>query len=489
MRITSWKEFKTMQLMKKIILSSMLFAAAAMAFVSCQKSETAPEVKPVTLTFTSANPDTKTEYNGETIVWSAGDVIRMACKANGFWQEENGAVAEGGNARLYTVNIREKESSETGTFVLHDFYANATPGPYEFYTIYPSSAKSGTAFKNGVADLTIPAKQISSAETFDKTADILWGKAALAYDELPTDAIPLLWNRLVAHAYITLENIKGTTSGEAIKSIKLTAQDGAALVGVYSVDVATGEFSATTPSNSLEVTCTDITVDENGNASFWACINPCTITSLDIEVTTDKAIYTTSKTGFTREFLQNRRNLLSINMSEASKEALEVEVLPTIEGYTRIESIDQIVTGEYVIACDVNGAYYAASTTIASNALTSISLELNDMTLSFPSAAEDHVFTFTREGNAVYISANDKYLSKKSTGTGLQYIDDPEKWNLITSHGLGIATSSETILQSSTQTNRLLMYYCESGKTPGFKAATTNYSDNQYKHLTLFKKN
>ena len=116
----------------------MLFAAAAMAFISCQKSETAPELKPVTLTFTSANPDTKTEYNGETIVWSADDQIRMACTVNGVWQDQDGNIDEGETAALYISKALEGSldaTSETAKFVIADFYKTSVEGTYQFYTI------------------------------------------------------------------------------------------------------------------------------------------------------------------------------------------------------------------------------------------------------------------------------------------------------------------------------------------------------------------
>ena len=66
--------------MKKNILTMMLFAVAAIASVSCQKEDQNAPAEPVTLTFTSANPETKTEWNDNTIVWSAGDIIRVACQ-------------------------------------------------------------------------------------------------------------------------------------------------------------------------------------------------------------------------------------------------------------------------------------------------------------------------------------------------------------------------------------------------------------------------
>ena len=67
----------------------------------------------------------------------------------------------------------------------------------------------------------------------------------------------------------------------------------------------------------MTVNCTDIVADASGNVTFWACINPCTVTSLNIVVDTDRAVYTIDKTGLNCEFLVNKRNVLPVNMSAA----------------------------------------------------------------------------------------------------------------------------------------------------------------------------
>ena len=66
--------------MKRIISNVLLVAAAATAFFSCQKQEVVvPETEQVScLTFTSERPafadETKTEWNGNSIVWLYGEV-------------------------------------------------------------------------------------------------------------------------------------------------------------------------------------------------------------------------------------------------------------------------------------------------------------------------------------------------------------------------------------------------------------------------------
>ena len=83
----------------------MLFAAAATAFVSCQKQEVSvsESSREVTLTFASEKPafddDTRTEWTGETIKWSAGDRISVAYTVDGVWQNASGDASD--DAKLY----------------------------------------------------------------------------------------------------------------------------------------------------------------------------------------------------------------------------------------------------------------------------------------------------------------------------------------------------------------------------------------------------
>lgn len=305
--------------MRKIFSTMMLVAAAAMAFVSCQK-ETAPsQVEEGYISFTSANPDTKTEWNGETIVWSVGDAIRVACQNDGVWYTSGSTP----KAKLYASEALSG-GAESVQFKVKTgnsaFPANLT-GSLQFYALYPSAAADASFEQDTSCEsVKIEAEQKTSSSTYDSSCDIMWGKATTTYASIPTsDPVSIVWNRVVAHANISLNKIPGLVEGEKINTITLTAQEDAALVGTFDLNMATGEFTAKNTSNTITLT-SDIIADASGNISFWACINPCTLTELDITVDTDKAVYTTKKTGFSREFKANQRNLLPINMSGATRE-------------------------------------------------------------------------------------------------------------------------------------------------------------------------
>ena len=340
--------------MKKNILTMMLFAVAAIASVSCQKEAQNAPAQPVTLTFTSANPETKTEWNedNQTIWWSDKDAIRVALKIGETW------YADGSSAKLYQSSSLSG-SSPTATFTIKGFTQEKITeenwdGDYQFYALYPDSVEDANfAQSSSLATLNIKSEQNLSSKSFDKSADILWGKAGSVYNALPeSEDVHLEWTRIVAHAYITLKDINGMTAGEKVTSVTLKAQDGAEVTGTYKLHMAEGTLTASSPSNTVKLSCAGVEMVENGSLTFWACINPCTITSLDITVETDAALYTCSKSGFSREFLQNKRNILPVDMSGATRTEKEVEEVTGYYVKVTEAPADGDWSGAYLLVCE-----------------------------------------------------------------------------------------------------------------------------------------
>ena len=351
----------------------MLVAAAAMAFVSCQKEEqNAPQSEQGYITFTSANPDTKTEHNGETIVWSKGDVIRVACQTGvDLWFTS--AAGDKAEPKLY-ASYGLDEGGLTAHFKVRtggDYFPENLSGALRFYAIYPSTCNGNSASFKNAPNLTYEIKslQTSTSQSYDKSCDIMYAEAVNEYSsisDIQETGVSLMWTRLVAHAYVTL---KGLPVGETINKVTLTAQDGAALVGKYDVDITTGAVSENTPANSVVVNCEGVTVDQNGNATFWACINPCKVKSLNIVVDTDKAVYSIDKTNIDLDFLVNKRNIQPVNMSGAERvEKATGAALPFVETFDVLTKGDHNSTGSQALSQELpnfnipEGAYlYEAS--------------------------------------------------------------------------------------------------------------------------------
>lgn len=316
--------------MKKIIIPIIAVAAFAAALVSCQKQELVvlDTQQEVTLTFSSEKPafddDTKTEWTGETIQWSAGDKIAVAYTVDGNWQNASGDAS--GDAKLYKSE-ELKEAAAIAQFNVSTVFAGTTEGAHVFYGVYP--APSSTDFPAApVATLTVPSTQTPTASSFDGTADLMTGVSVGDFQARPAkdETISMAWTRLVAHANITLKALNDVTEGETVSSIKLTAQKEANLVGSQKVNIITKEVTKNnSKSNILELNGGNLTIAEGGNIEFWACILPETLTSLTVVVETNKATYTREITGIEKTFMRNARNTLSIKMDKATREEKVVD--------------------------------------------------------------------------------------------------------------------------------------------------------------------
>lgn len=318
---------KLLQDMKKIFSNVMLVAAAAMTFFACQKPETInPETsaEDVVLTFSSEKPafddETKTEWTGETIQWSKGDKISVAYTVDGEWTGTYDAEKETWSAPKLYKSEALGEAADVAQFNVSTSFQGDTEGAHVFYGVYPAPAETG--FANApVATLSVAPSQTPKADSFDPNGDLIVGVSNECSSRPGEDeTISLKWERLVAHAVISLKNINGLTAEEKIENITLTAQESANLVGQQKVNLITKEVVKDDDvANVLKLDASKLTVND-GILTFWACFLPETLTSLTIVVETDKATYTREIQSCSLEFKQNARNTLSIKMGDAVRE-------------------------------------------------------------------------------------------------------------------------------------------------------------------------
>ena len=432
---TIWVKFKTVTSMKKNFSKVMLVAAAAMAFFACQKPEViAPEdSQEVMLTFSSEKPEfddeTKTEWNGSSIIWSAGDKISVAYTVAGKWQNASGDAS--GDARLYKSDGL-KAASETAQFNVNTNFKGESTGKHVFYGVYP--ALESTSFANApTASVIIPSSQTPGAVSFDPNGDLMVG-VSVEYDSRPSEeeTIALKWHRLVAHAVITLKTLNGFTSGEILTGIKLTAQSDANLVGKQDVNLLTREVAKNNDAaNVLNLTCGNLSLSNDGTVSFWACILPETLTSLIVEVETDKATYTREITGISKTFKQNARNTLAVNMSTATRVAKETE------SWQLVTPADGLTAGTYVLVAKTatnTGALVSTNGTGSAPTFdTTISVEDNTL----KGVTENIQFDLTGITDKYVLSvAGDatKWLYCTNSNNGVRVGDNTNKTWTITAH-------------------------------------------------------
>ena len=336
--------------MKKTIKLFIAGAFALMPIVACQKEEVA-FTSTDGLSFISTKPiledETKTAWNGTSIHWSNGDAIRVAYTCDGVWQNADGTataeeVSGSKTARVYQSNSLSADA-ETAQFTVPGNFKGTAEGTYVFYGAYPASAcTDGTGFSYAPSlTVTIPEAQTPAANSFDSAADFMLGTSANTYTGIPKEAVSMSWDRMVAHAQLTFKTLNGFTAGETISKVELTADSEADMVGKHYINLDTRIVtkSSSTVANALTINGTNISVDEKGTFVAWVSFLPCTMKSLRVVVTTNKATYTREIASCDLVFKKNARNVLAVNMSSAIREVIGVASLPFEETF------DAIITG------------------------------------------------------------------------------------------------------------------------------------------------
>lgn len=329
--------------MKKIFIPFVI-AATTLSFAACQKEASSPAIEDelVSLNFTSANPTTKTVADAvnKTILWEKGDKISIAYTVADKWQNASGDATTNNPAKIYVSNGLAA-GGETAVFnISGDFNATVT-GVHQFYSVYPSSCVKSNDIKNAPSvTMTIPGVQTPAENSFDAAADLMIGKATKTYNSLSDakkDEIPLLWQRIVSHADITLKGLQGLTENEVITTIVLTADADAKLVGDRWIDIQNGNIlgpKTITDANILTINGTNLKVNNN-DVKFWAAIMPSIVKSLNIVVETNKATYTRNIESCNIVFKQNARKGLNVDMSSVERVEKSVGLaLPFVDDFS-----------------------------------------------------------------------------------------------------------------------------------------------------------
>lgn len=338
--------------MKKYLVA---FFVTILALASCAKDldecriiddNTIVEATTI-LTFASERPQldptTKTAWDADLIngkggiVWSTGDKIKIGFTFNGEWWAQSAPYASGNPSPNNRIKFYESggvaidpDRHNIGTFTVSTTVTGpTTSGDFVFYAFYPSSASESNNQDDAPNISTmLKSYQTPAADSFDPTTDILVAQSKTITPDapgLPTETINLYWTRVVAHGNFTLKNFQGVQDGETISKVVFTAQDEANLTGEQVISVADGSFSGKVTSNVVKLDGTNLSFskDENGktNLNVWLSVMPVTLTSLDIVVETNKAIYHRSIPSIPdgRKLEGNRRNTMGINMSTADR--------------------------------------------------------------------------------------------------------------------------------------------------------------------------
>lgn len=283
----------------------LVLSALALLANACQNDRLIPEnqTSGVRLAMSSDTPSSRTHWNGETIMWSAGDVIGVSYTFDGQWRK-----------RLFTSSALTEDCHTAVFETIVDVPSQEMEK--SFYGIYPISCVSDNFAQAPSVNVTIPDRQYPTVSSYDRKADLMIAKSSQTYLRTPKEAIPMQWKRIVAHADITLTNLD-LTEGEQIHTVTLVADEDAAITGRFSLDINTGEYTPVQPSNSLTLNPSHAVLDENGQFNLWAVLMPADVRSLEVVVQTDDCMYIRSIPSCEMCFAANVRHVLAIDMTEA----------------------------------------------------------------------------------------------------------------------------------------------------------------------------
>lgn len=115
----------------------MLAVIVAATFVGCTNTENTLDDTPTPsagiyrqLTFTVAqqSDESRTHHNGETILWSDGDRIRISYTKNGVWQNADGrAAGDAATAKLY-ASTEQNGDSMYSIFRITQYFSDTGEG-------------------------------------------------------------------------------------------------------------------------------------------------------------------------------------------------------------------------------------------------------------------------------------------------------------------------------------------------------------------------
>ena len=456
--------------MKKIFIPFVI-AATTLSFAACQKEVSSPAIEDelVSLNFTSANPTTKTVADAvnKTILWEKGDKISIAYTVNDKWQNATGDATADNPAKIYASNGLAA-GGETAVFNISGYFNATATGAHQFYSVYPSSCVKSTDIKYAPSvTMSIPDVQTPAENSFDAAADLMIGKATKTYNSLSEareDEIPLLWQRIVSHADITLKGLQGLTENEVITTIVLTADADAKLVGDRWIDIQNGNIlgpETITDANILTINGTNLRVNNN-NVEFWAAVMPTTVKSLNIAVETNKATYTRNIESCNIEFKQNARKGLNVDMSSVERVEKNAPASWIATDLADITATDEVVItmakgGKVYAMTSANGsskAPTAVAVTVENKKLTADPVDNlvwnianNNGTLTIYPKGQTATWLYTTDNNnGVRVGNNDNKTFVVDSKSG--YLQ-----NTTTKRYLGVYNNSDWRCYTSTSTN------------------------------------
>ena len=295
--------------MRQVFKSIMLIAAAAMAFTSCQKEETAaPETVSATLTMHAGVEQTKTYLSeNNAVLWGIGEAVTLyvgSGETANFFDSASTDDYDGKASASFTFEIKEVTEADS----------------YALGGVYPASASKGIDNNDNPKSfkIALPATQNAEPGKYDPSAYIMVLKPE-AVETLPSE-YTASFRRAVALNKITLTNVK-----EDISTVEITVPNTKYLAGRRSFDLTTGESGEVYENGGRTNTIKVNSAYSAGTIDVWFTswgVELAEGEELTIKMISPSTIYTHTIT--TKEkgikFVEGDLNKLTVNMASATEE-------------------------------------------------------------------------------------------------------------------------------------------------------------------------
>lgn len=286
----------------------MLIAAAAMAFTSCQKEETAaPETVSATLTMHADVEQTKTYLENNAVLWGNGEAVTLyvgSGETAKFFDSASTDDYDGKASASFTFEIKEVTEADS----------------YALGGVYPVSASKGIDNNDNPKSfkIALPATQNAEPGKYDPSAYIMVLKPE-AVETLPSE-YTASFRRAVALNKITLTNVK-----EDISTIEITVPNTKYLAGRRNFDLTTGESGEVYENGGRTNTIKVNSAFPAGTIDVWFTswgVELAAGQELTVKMISPSKIYTrtiAAKEGGIK-FVEGDLNKLTVNMASATEE-------------------------------------------------------------------------------------------------------------------------------------------------------------------------
>ena len=405
--------------MKNLLKKAMLFAAAAMAFVSCQNDTTGDEAINV--------PGFEVSVNATT-----SEVARSAFGDYNATDKTYPTLWEGNESWWIGVNDKYVESVKTITFSDDNVSASAkfefetaptaSNGTYTLYAVSPASAWSSYKENDYLRFYIARNTQTPTATSCDPASQVLFAKSEAMES---ADAFSVNFEHLSAYIKFSFVNV---AEGGVVNSVTIAADD-VNLAGRYQYTPSTGALAEY---DRLEKSITLVT---ESHENLWVAVAPVNLSGkkLTFTLTTDKGILSKEVTMPATAKLESGK-VVTFNVDMAG---IEYPSADAGEEWQLVTNTADLTDGEYIIVgkSQAGNVVYLPSTTNTSTAPSQKVISVPGLDLTSTDAfkttliPEDARFTFTGSASSMTIkNADGKYLYAINNNNGIRIGTTSDTW-------------------------------------------------------------